>query len=132
MNSLDFANQDRDDISTKNWLLGRHDLLDTSPAGIILPDRDPNPCTNDNVTTTRRTYNTSLGTLGITSRKTIRWLEMVGGVHALSALDHEGDLCSNDPPPGRSDCNTNPNASKDYETSIEVKKFFEKYGGMLQ
>jgi hypothetical protein len=132
MSSLNFGgpNQHRDDISTKNWLLGRHDLLDTSPAGIILPDQDPT--TIDNVTTTRRTYNTSLGTLGITSRKTARWLEMVGGVHALSTLDHKGDLCPNFPPPGKSDCNTNPNTSKDYETSIEVKKFFESYGGMLQ
>jgi predicted esterase len=131
--SLDFGgpNQNRDDISTKNWLLGRHDLLDTNPAGTILPDQDPLN-NNDSVATTRRTYNTSLGTPGITSRKTVRWFEMEGGVHALSALDHEGDLCSNYPPPGRSDCNTNPNASRDYETSTEVKKFFVRYGRMLQ
>lgn len=132
--SLDFGgvNQNRDDISTKNWLLARHDLLETNPVGTVLPDQEPltNP---DNVTTTRRTYNTPLGTAGVTSRQTVRWLEMVGGVHALSTLDHQGDLCTNlTPPPRRTDCNLNPNASKDYETALEAKRFFERYAGMLQ
>ena len=127
-------NQNRDDISTKDWLLDRHDLLDTNPAGTILPDEDPFTY-NDLVETTERTYSTSLGTPGVTSRKTISWLEMVGGVHALSAFDHEGDECSNyDPPPNmppKSDCNLNLNASKDYETSTKVKEFFEAHAGML-
>jgi hypothetical protein len=128
---FDGPHQNRDDISTKNWLLGRHDLLDTNPAGAILPDQDTLSNT-DSVTTTRRTYTTTLGTPGVTSRHTVRWLEMAGGVHALSALDHEGDLCTNlTPPPRRTDCNINPNASKDYETSMEVKNFFERYAGML-
>lgn len=132
--SLDFGGpqQDRDDLSTKDWLLARHDLLETNPAGMVLPDQDP--LTNaDNVTTTRRTYNTAVGTAGVTSRQTVRWLEMVGGVHALSTLDHQGDLCTNlTPPPRRTECNLNPNASKDYEMALEAKRFFERYAGMLQ
>ena len=123
--------QDRDDISTKNWLLARHDLLDTIPPGTILLDQDP--LTADSVTTLRRTYRTSLGTAGVTSRRTVRWLEMCGGVHAMSTLDHDNDLCTNiSNPPPRTLCNDNLNASKDYETALEAQRFFERYAGMLQ
>ncbi len=58
---------------------------------------------------------------------------MAGSIHAMSALDHEGDVCSSYPPGGgQSDCNINPNASKDFETSIKAKAFFEGFGRMLR
>ncbi len=125
-------NEDRDDISTMSWLLARHDLLDTNPAKLIVPDENLDPLTDDLVVTTNRTYSKPLGSPGVTSRKRVRWLELASGIHALSALDHEGDNCPTHPPGGGlSDCNVNPNASKDYETSTKTREFFEGFGGML-
>jgi poly(3-hydroxybutyrate) depolymerase len=135
VNSMDEGrpNQNRDDISTTNWLLERHDLANNLVATTPLLDEDPIN-RNDNVETTQRTYLTSLGTPVAISLKAVRWMEMQGGVHALSAFDHEGDDCPDYGaiPPSKSNCNTNLNASKDYETSIKVKVFFETYAGMLQ
>lgn len=117
------VNQDRDDISSVDWLLDRHDLSHTSFPG-VLPDEVP-LFRDDSVVTTARTYQTSLATPVVSSRQPVRWLELVGGVHAMSAFDHEGDVCP------ATNCNTTPGASKDYETSLEMKEFFEAFAEML-
>lgn len=116
-------NQNRDDISSIDWLLQRHDLTHASLPG-SLADQVPG-FRDDAVVTTARTYQTALATAGVSSRRPVRWLELTGGVHALSAFDHEGDVCPT------ANCNVTAGASKDYETSLEMKAFFEAFADML-
>jgi hypothetical protein len=117
------SNENRDDVSSIDWLLERHDVADTSFPG-VLPDQVPG-FWNDAVVTTERTYQISLATAGVSSRRPVRWLELTDGVHALSAFDHEGDVCPT------TNCNTAAGASKDYETSLKMKEFFEGFADML-
>ena len=121
--------EDRDDISTVRWLLERHDRKKQDQSTVV-PDEDP-ANGDDIVTTYAHRFTRPRNTGGVTSREQITWLEMVDQVHAISALDHHNDVCEDLVNGGHPPCNDSPNGSKDYDTSLANKMFFEHSAGML-
>lgn len=124
--------QDRDDIASVAWLLERNDLTPRSNRAVV-PDEDPLNG-NDVVTTYARRFKKSQNTPGVTSRGTVMWFELDGHTHALSTLDHYNDMCDNltGAGPGMTPCNVNPNASKDFYTSLANLAFFEQFAGLMK
>jgi hypothetical protein len=118
----------RDDISTVNWLLNRHQLPGDSRSLCVVPDENAASGT-DNVVTFRHDYvatavtgtvaigpSRSGGTFSLVQGSPLRWYEMAGGGHAVSALD-QGAASTK---------------SKDYDVAIHAMRFFEDQAGMLK
>ena len=110
--------EDRDDISTINWLTKRHRVSSEPSARLVI--LDGNPQTNhDEVTTRRYDYKYVLDSAAkvvAIHGEPIRWYEMNGAGHSLSALDRTGG----------------DTVSKDYDVSVHTQQFFENEAGMLQ
>ncbi len=109
--------EDRDDISTVNWLTKRHQLSAQATLEKLIPDSDPG--VDDKVTTHRYDYE-YISDPGTTFERVhgepIRWYEMTGVGHSLSALDQ----------------NDGGGFSTDYNVSIHTQKFFEVKAKMLK
>ncbi len=112
--------EDRDDISTVNWLTKRHQLLNPPiKTNIRQEPHIPIPGKKEfNVSTVKYDYKyVSNPATGIDTGhgEPIRWYEMIGADHSMSALDQNGERQSND-----------------YDVSVHTHKFFEAEAGMLK
>ncbi len=105
--------EDRDDISTVHWLTRRHQLPSQATGRIIVPD-----VVKDGITTSGYDYKSvsdSAATFDSGHGEPIRWYEMKGAAHGLSALDRDEE-----------------DKSKDYDVSVHTQKFFEAEAMMLK
>lgn len=115
--SMDYGGPDeqRDDISTVNWLLDRHQLPSAVSSDCIVLDVDPS--STDLVTTHRYKYaaDTSPSGVFIAPKQPVTWYEMQGAVHNFSTLNQRAGTTN----------------STDFEASLHTKTFFEDHAGML-
>ena len=115
--SMDYGGplQERDDISSVNWLLSRHALAPAPVSDCTMRDTDLSD--TDKVTTRRYEYaaSTSSSRVYLAHQQPVTWYEMQGAGHDVSTLDQVAG-------------NSN---STDFEASLHTKTFFEDHAGML-
>ena len=122
--SMDYGGplEQRDDISSVNWLLNRHQLAPDPVSDCIVLDADPGNndsdadlSNTDKVTTHRYEYHASRSSPRPVVAQPVTWYEMQGAGHDVSTLNQVAG-------------NSN---STDFEASLHTKTFFEDRAGML-
>jgi poly(3-hydroxybutyrate) depolymerase len=117
MYSMDYGGplQERDDISSINWLLSRHQLPSHSVSDCTVRDADPG--NSDKVTTHRYEYDVSAPSslLIQANQQPVTWYEMQGAGHDVSTLAQAAGSSN----------------STDFEASLHTKAFFEEHAGMF-